>query len=157
MSSTFSKLYAMYGDWLRAKARSMGATDSEDVTQQTFLRVIASMPLDQIGRPRALLRTVASNLHRDTHRRIQAQGGAAIALDELPASQSPWVAPDQETSLLLKQVVLSLPPIYRDTFVLNRFMGFTYAQIAQRFGITTKAVEYRMARALALCLEALKD
>ena len=64
---------------------------------------------------------------------------------------------DQEQGYLLKQVILGLPPIYRDTFVLNRFMGLTYGEIAQRYGITTKAVEYRMSQALALCEAALRD
>jgi len=69
----------------------------------------------------------------------------------------PRTCPDQEAGLLLKQVILALPPIYRDTFVLNRVVGLTYAEIAQRQGISPKAVEYRMSRALVLCQAMLRD
>lgn len=52
---------------------------------------------------------------------------------------------------------MGLPPLYRDVFILNRFVGLTYPEMAARYGVTVKAIEYRMSRALALCEAALRD
>lgn len=110
-----------------------------------------------VEHPKAYLARTARNIVIDQARARRARGGAALALDDLDDASAPWVAPDQEAALLLKQVILGLPPLYRDVFILNRFVGLTYEQIAQRYGVTVKAVEYRMSRALALCEAALRD
>ena len=157
MSPTLSELYQKYANWLRARARTMGTSDPEEIAQQAFLRVVSSKRQKEIESPQAFLATVASNLLLDASRKVRTQGGVPAALDEIQAPNMPWVAPDQESALLLKQVILGLPPIYRDTFILNRFIGLTYAEIARRQGVTVKAVEYRISRALALCQEALRD
>mgnify|MGYP003779502545 CR=1 FL=1 len=52
---------------------------------------------------------------------------------------------------------MAMPPLYRDTFMLNRLEGYTYVEIAERLGISVKTVEYRMSRALALCRKALSE
>lgn len=128
----------------------------EDVAQEALLRTVTHQGRAEVIHPRAFLGQVARNIAVDHARRLEARGGA-LALEELDDASAPWVAPDQETGLLLKQIILGLPPIYRDVFVLNRFVGLTYGEIAERFGITTKAVEYRMSRALALCATALRE
>lgn len=144
--------------WLRKLAGSLvSGRDVEDLVQETIIRTEQTDSDRIIVAPNAYARQVARNLVIDGARSAQARGGNALPLDDIDAASTSWVAPDQESALLLKQVILSLPPIYRDTFILNRFMGFTYVEIAQRYGITTKAVEYRMSRALALCQEALSD
>jgi RNA polymerase sigma-70 factor (ECF subfamily) len=132
--------------------------DAEDLAQEAALRLLASDPDIRISSSaEAYARRTVRNLAIDGVRRVASQGGILTAFDNLSEALAPSVGPDQESALLLKQVILGLPPIYRDTFVLNRFIGLTYAEIAQRQGITVKAVEYRMSRALALCAEALRD
>ena len=143
--------------WLRALAHSLvGSSDAEDIAQQVALRTVARGPM-AVRHPRAYLARVARNLVIDEARKLRVRGGAALALDDVDESALPFTAPDQETALLLKQIILGLPPLYRDVFILNRFTGLTYEEIALRCGITVKAVEYRMSRALALCQEALRD
>ena len=44
-----------------------------------------------------------------------------------------------------------MPQLYRDVFVLSRFGGMTYPEIALSFGISVKTVEWRMSRALEYC------
>jgi RNA polymerase sigma-70 factor (ECF subfamily) len=44
-----------------------------------------------------------------------------------------------------------MPPLYRDIFVLNRFGGMTYPEIARARGISVKTVEWRMSKALEHC------
>lgn len=107
---------------------------------------------------RAFLRHSAKNVAIDQFRRQRARGGGrTVTLEDAYDAPALAYLPDQESALLLKQVVLALPPLYRDVFILNRFMGLTYAEIAAKYGLSVKAVEYRMSRALALCEDALRD
>lgn len=142
---------------LRHLAREAGLSeDRRDRLQQAALRLLGREDQANVRHPRAYLAQTLRNLAVDEARRVRASGGAALALDEVE-DRLPSVAPDQETTLLLKQVILGLPPLYRDVFILNRFVGLTYEQIAARQGVTPKAIEYRMSRALALCQDALRD
>lgn len=104
------------------------------------------------------LKRAARNFAVDQFRRQRARGGGnSVPLEDAYDAPALSYPADQESALLLKQVILALPPLYRDVFILNRFMGLTYAEIAHRYGLSVKAVEYRMSRALALCEEALRD
>lgn len=130
--------------------------EAADIAQDTFLR-LATNPPDEVRHPKALLMTVATNLARDAHRRQARQGGVHLSLDEAYAENEPWCAPDQETALLLKQIILSMPSLYRDVFVLSRFAGLSYEEIAERCNVSVKTVEWRMSKALAHCATLLRD
>lgn len=149
--------FQQHTTWLERLAHRLVGPSAEDLAQETWTRKLAREASAEERSPRAYLATIARNLATDHARRSHVRGGPAVALDDLPEHLAPSFAPDQDSAILLKQVILALPPIYRDAFVLNRFVGLTYAEIAQRYGITTKAVEYRMSRALALCQEMLRD
>ncbi|MFN3573990.1 MAG: RNA polymerase sigma factor [Phenylobacterium sp.] len=141
--------------WLQRAAQFFkSGPEAQDAVQTALERALRSGAT--IRHPRAYLAQTLRNLAVDEARRVRASGGAALALEEVE-DRLPSVAPDQETTLLLKQVILGLPPLYRDVFILNRFVGLTYEQIAARQGVTPKAIEYRMSRALALCQDALRD
>jgi len=129
--------------------------NEDDLAQEASLRAIESGTA--IRHPRAFLTRVARNIAIDEARKLKVRGGLALQIDALPDQMAPWVGPDQETALLMKQVILGLPELYRDVFILSRFHGLSYQEIAAERGITVKAVEYRMSRALALCEEALRD
>ncbi len=65
----------------------------------------------------------------------------AIAIDELAAA--------------IHAAVASLPPRCREVFELSRRDGLRYAEIAERLGVTIKAVEAQMGRALRTMRERL--
>lgn len=151
-------------DWIlsalriAAKRRWSGAElSAEDASQEVAARLLStSSGADVVRAPNAFLGQAIRNLAIDEHRKVRSRGGNALPLGDLDDASTPWVAPEQESALLLKQVILGLPAIYRDTFILNRFIGLSYVEIAQRYGITVKAVEYRISRALTLCQETLE-
>ena len=144
--------------WLRRTlAGRFARRSTEDLAQDTFLRLATSPPAEEIRHPKALLMTVATNLARDEMRRQARQGGAHLSLDEAYAENEPWSPPDQETALLLKQIILSMPSLYRDVFVLSRFAGLSYEEIAERCKVSVKTVEWRMSKALAHCAALLRD
>jgi len=152
-TASLDALYRQYSGWLaRALTARFRATPVEvdDIVQETYLRV-ARYEADQAARnPKALLMRIAVNLARDHMRRNVVRGGLAGQHEH--EADEPSAPPDQHDRALLKQIVLELPPIYRDVFVLNRFTGLTYEEIASHVGISVKAVEWRMSRALAMIL-----
>lgn len=133
-------------------------TSDEDIRQEAAIRLLQRTSRARIRTPGTFGAALAQNLAIDHYRRERARGGGrTVTLDDAHDAPALSYLPDQESALLLKQVVMALPPLYRDVFILNRFMGMTYAEIAAKYGLSVKAVEYRMSRALALCEEALRD
>ncbi len=131
--------------------------EADDLVQELALRLHNARGA-QVQSPEAFVARVTRNVAIDQYRRERARGGGrTVSLDDAYDAPSLAYLPDQDSALLLKQVVMALPPLYRDVFILNRFMGMTYAEIAARHGLSVKAIEYRMHRALALCEEALRD
>lgn len=146
-------LHRAHGNWLIAfLRRRFGPDEAEDLAQETYVRLVGKAV--QIRNPRALLARIALNAARDQARR-RAVRPTLVVEDAAPLGVGS--GPDQEQDLLLKQVILALPPRLRETFVLSRFAGLSYEEIAARLGISVKTVEKRMTKALALCGKALRD
>ena len=157
LSGAFRALYTREFAWLSRAIRALDKTASfEDVAQDAFVRFSEIADGRQTRHPRALLLRIATNLLRDqwrkTGRRERPDYRASLA-DHEPAS----VWGDQFESALLHDLVRSLPPLQREVFVLSRFGGKSTAEISTICGISVKAVETRMTRALALCAERLRD
>jgi RNA polymerase sigma-70 factor (ECF subfamily) len=138
------RVYREHGNWLMAfLRRRFGHQDAEDFAQETYLRAVSVEA--HVRNPRAFLVRIALNVARDQIRRRKARPvlvrEGAPALDE--ASQA--------EALLLKQAILALPPKLQEVFLLSRFAGLTYEEIAHRCGISVKTVEGRMTKALAMC------
>lgn len=150
--------YRSLSPWLRHRLlHSIGATggDVEDVVQESFIRLGRYSPADRSRHPRALLIRIAKNLSRDRHRRSAARGGGrTVSLDDPAAQAAPGFAyqADQEFLIDLKRAVLDLPDHLRDTFMLARFTPMTHAEISAHLGISTKTVEWRIRKAVSICL-----
>ena len=149
------ELYREHFAWLvRALRRRFGWQLAEDLAQQTFLRLRGYEGAD-IRRPRALLLTVARSALIEQRRRAQVRAPDVFAAAELHDRTGSF-AGEQDAQLLLKQIIMSLPPKLRDVFVLSRFAGMTYPQIADHLNISQKTVEARMTKALAFCMAQLR-
>ena len=138
-------LYRRYAVWLARRLRArLGPEEAADVVQETYIR-IAPYAQDGIRHPRAFLLRVALNLVRDASRRDARRSNALL----VPGSDVE--TPSQIDQLMLSQIVQAMPPLYRDVFVLSRFDGMTYVEIAETLDISTKTVEWRMSKALDYC------
>lgn len=156
VTDALSALAARFALLSRRSPDARRTADAEDVLQEAAVRLLRSNRL--VNQAHGYARRVATNVAIDQYRRERARGGGrSVALEDAYDAPALAYPADQESALLLKQVILGLPPLYRDVFILNRFMGLTYAEIAAKYGLSVKAVEYRMHRALALCEEALRD
>lgn len=147
--SDVAALYRTYAAWVNAfLARRFGREIAEDLAQETFLR-LTQHPTDWRS-PKALLARVALNVAQDHLRRENAQKRPRlVGAEHTPEGVS---LPEQHEALVHREVVSKLPRNLRDVYVLSRFAGMTYAEIAIHLGISVKAVEKRMTKALKLCM-----
>ena len=149
------QLYRLYAPWLVAMLRKRFGrgieADAEDVVQETYVRLAPHDP-EQIRRPQALLMRVASNLAKDLMRRRAVRGRHLRSVQNSPSQDPSVTLPGDE--LLVKELILSIPKTYRDVFVLSRFEGLTYEEIATRCGLSVKSVEWRLGKAIAHCMTA---
>ena len=156
---TIEDLYRSHGAWLEgALRRRFGRAVSEiaeDLVQETYLRLAPRALATVIERPRALLMRIASNLALD-HLRRRNLGERALARFADVRPPAPHQSAEPHAAMELQEVILGLPEPLRDVFVLSRFGGLTYEEIADHVGLSVKTVEWRMSRALALCAEHLR-
>ncbi|WP_309644762.1 sigma-70 family RNA polymerase sigma factor [Phenylobacterium sp.] len=149
-------LYRRYAGWLKAMLRRRFDRDQvDDLVQETYLRVGPYVSREDIRHPQGLLLRIAENLainEAKSRKRMRAYAQHATLIPNSAAQSAA-----QLEAILLQEVIASLPEIYRDVFVLNRFAGLSYAEIATRRQLSLKTVEWRMSKALALCAARLRD
>lgn len=154
-SGRLALLYSSHAVWLAAiLRRRYGADAADELTQETFVRLAKLPPTENLRDARAYLLHIARNLAKNRHR--DGRKRATEPLDEIAIAAARVEGP-QLQAVLFRQIMLALPPKLRDVLVLNHVRGLTYPEIAQLLGISVKAVEKRMSKALALCAAAMRD
>ena len=143
------------GRLLRFFARHGARQDAADLVQESFARLAgarAKRPDTAIERPEAYLSTIASNLLRD-RARVAARRPMAhhIPADEVPlAGDDPIAALEARDQLERVQATLArLSPKTRSVFLAHRRDGISYKEIAIQAGLSEKAVQRRMSKAIA--------
>lgn len=127
--------------------------DAQDAAQDTYARLLRYRQPGQAEISRTLVMRIASSVVIDRRRYNGAHRAAAhVDLDgvdmEAPATSPEQIVSDQEELAMVKTVMLQLPPRRREVFVLSRVNGMTYPQIARELGISVKAVEKHITKAL---------
>lgn len=152
------ELYRRYAPWLGAMLRRRFGrgidADAEDVVQETYARLTAR-DASEIHRPQALLMRMASNLAKDLLRR-RAVRSRHVQRVQQAAGQDEGAATAVD-DLLFKEAILSIPERYRTVFILSRFDGLTYEEIGTRCGLSVKAVEWRLGKAIEHCIGRVQD
>ena len=145
----------------RYLSRQLGNSDvTEDAVQETFLRMLRYREIGDAGECRALLFRVATSVVVDRQRYAKARrANDHCTIDDLELS-SDEPQPDHnlsshQTLVLLRRAILALPPRCREVFLLHRFEGLSYRDIARRFGTSERTVENQISHALAVCRRAL--
>ncbi|HET8728198.1 MAG TPA: RNA polymerase sigma factor, partial [Alphaproteobacteria bacterium] len=108
-----------------------------------------------------LFRT-ARNLVTDHYRAARRAYSAATPDSEWQALPDPQ--PSAEAVILsremldvVRQAIADLPPRGREVFLLHKFEGLSYAEIAARLGIAKNTVVVHMVRSLAHCKRRLDE
>ena len=83
-------------------------------------------------------------------RHLQVQKKSAVYVEALsePAEQADADAQAGELHDAIRDAIASLPPRSREVFLMSRERNLRYSEIAEQLGVTVKAVEANMSRAL---------
>ncbi|MES2136947.1 MAG: RNA polymerase sigma factor [Pseudomonadota bacterium] len=124
-----------------------------DLVNESFLRLLRMAPgnLGRIEQPEAYLRRISINLLRRWGK-AEAFRAAAMPTPDLavdPLVDQVAVLESRDTLRRLEQAVSKLKPKTREIFIAHRVHGFTYAEIAERTGLSVKGVEKQMSKAIA--------
>ena len=146
----FAELIARHGDRIASLARRMlgPSGDTDDIVQETFLRLWSQAPAWQPGGAKlsTWLYRVASNMCIDRLRKPSTSG-----LDALAEPADPGPRPDQDyiaarAALQVEQALQQLAPRQRMAIVLCHFEEMTNIEASQVMGLTVEALESLLAR-----------
>lgn len=138
------------------RRRVSSEEDAQDIAQESLARLIRYR--DHAPETwSALLYRIAINALNDRARRAQTHhANDHVSLDEnvhalASSEQAHEHRLDTHQELArVQQALLRLPPRCRDIYLLNRIDGMSYPEIATHCGISVKAVEKQIGKALAL-------
>lgn len=157
---TLHALYRDHNGWLQnwLKRRLGNAWDAADLSQDTFLRVLASaQPLAEVHEPRAYLLTVGKRLLSNFYARRSLEQTYLQALAQLPEESMP--SPEQrwlllETLQALDELLDGMAGVVRRAFLWSQLEGLGYREIAERLKVSERTVKRYMAQAYEHCLMA---
>lgn len=135
------------------RRQGLSETDAQDYTQETMTRILGKGGVASLANPQGYVFSVASNLLRDRARRRRTRAADAhVTVDgsdlvsDQPSPHRQLVA-HQELERI-REAILALPPKSQRVFVLHRFEGLTYPEIAELMGLSRSSVEKYMMSAL---------
>lgn len=157
VSISSSCFYHKHHGWLTGwlDKRVNCSFDAQDLAQDTFVRVIdSSIKINELREQHNYLLTIARGLTVDLFRRRTLERQYREALVNLPEQE--WPSAEQHVIILqtLNEVDImfaGLPTKVRQAFILSRFEGLTYPEIASEMEISLRSVNNYLAQALEHC------
>nr|WP_269807950.1 RNA polymerase sigma factor [Pseudomonas agronomica] len=153
-------LYRDHRGWLLAWLRRnvACAQRAEDLSQDTFVRLLGREDLKAPREPRAFLVAIAKGLLFDYFRRAALEQAYLTELMLIPEGEQPSV---EEQHLILEdlrnidRLLGKLPSKARAAFFYNRLDGLGHAEIAERLGVSVPRVRQYLAQGMRQCYIAL--
>lgn len=159
--ASYGRLVERYQTVAHRTAFALGAgEDTADVVQEAFLKAYVALDRFRVTEPFRpwLLRIVVNEAHNrwrwsSRHRTVP----LPLVADDLsaPARTPEQVAEDQETSRLLRDALLALPPRQREVVVCRYLLELSERETAQVLGVPFGTVKSRLSRGLAALQAAL--
>jgi RNA polymerase sigma factor (sigma-70 family) len=123
---------------------------AEDITQETFLKVWEKRDFIEVATIGPLLFKISRNLFLNTvdHSKVALR----FIADYQPTQYSDppdYVLEMNDFDIRLQEAIAALDEKNRTVFLMNRIDDLTYNQIAENLGLTVKAIEKRMSKAMA--------
>lgn len=151
------EIYVAHYSWLHSwMRRKLGSTErAEDLSHDTFVRLMDSRQAESIKEPRAFLLKLAHDIIVNFWRRQDLERAYLDAIAALPEA----LAPSPEDRLLAVEVLReldamlnNLPDKVRRAFLMSHLDHLTYAEIGVRLGVSERMVKKYMAQAMLNCL-----
>lgn len=137
--------------------RAGNRDDAEDLTQETFVRLLASSEAGRLENAEAFVFQVAMNLLRDRSRRLAVRGHRlSLSDDETIHETIADLVEDRAAERVIlgrEELALALKALdelgerARDIFILARLENMKHRDIAALFGISVSTVEKHVMRA----------
>ncbi|MDZ5434724.1 RNA polymerase sigma factor [Pseudomonas fluorescens] len=159
-SELVGALYRDHRGWLLAWLRRNVACPqrAEDLSQDTFVRLLGREELKEPREPRAFLVAIAKGLLFDYFRRAALEQAYLTELMLIPEAEQPSVEAQQMILEDLKNIdhlLGKLSSKARAAFLYNRLDGLGHAQIAERLGVSVPRVRQYLAQGIRQCYVAL--
>lgn len=153
-------LYRDHRTWLLAWLQRSTACRqrAEDLSQDTFVRLLGREQLDVPREPRAFLVAVAKGLLFDHFRRAALKQAYLTELASRPEAEQP--SPEIQHLILedlkaIDRLLGKLSSKARAAFLHNRLDGMGHAEIAERLGVSVSRVRQYIAQGMRQCYVAL--
>ncbi|KQN44427.1 RNA polymerase subunit sigma [Pseudomonas sp. Leaf48] len=159
-SELVGALYRDHRGWLLAWLRRSVACPqrAEDLSQDTFVRLLGREELKAPREPRAFLVAIAKGLLFDYFRRAALEQAYLTELMLIPEAEQPSVEEQQMILEDLKNIdnlLGTLSSKARAAFLYNRLDGLGHAEIAERLGVSVPRVRQYLAQGMRQCYIAL--
>lgn len=124
---------------------------AEDIAQETFLKVWEKRETIKTETVKSLVYTIANNifLNQLEHQKVHLKFTVKFKPNDIVKENPEYEMEVKEFDKKLHCAINGLDEKKRIVFLMNRIEKYTYNQIAENLGITVKAVEKRMEKALA--------
>jgi RNA polymerase sigma-70 factor (ECF subfamily) len=149
----FKKLFDQHFEEIRRYIffRSGDPNLSDDIAQQTFLKLWEKQILVLPGKEKALLFKIAGNEFIDTIRKRKLEIDFASGFSEISEISTPdEILEVKELKERFNLVLGKMKEKQRLVFLMSRMEGLKYSEISVRLNISVKAVEKRMNGALSM-------
>ncbi|MDD3034364.1 MAG: sigma-70 family RNA polymerase sigma factor [Bacteroidales bacterium] len=138
---------------------------SNDIAQETFIslwnsRLTLNVDLNLRAYTFTIARNKSLNVLRERYHTVSNQKDRReikAFIDTLSSEYADASINSLDIERIIKDVYEQLPETIRESFVMSRESGLTYNEIAQRKGLSVKAIEYHINVALKLFKKKLKD
>lgn len=129
-----------------------------DITQDTFMRIWEKGLKPEKGKEKALLFKIAGDIFISDYRRKQtALKFAGVARQEHENPSGDHEVDYKELKANYEKTLSAMNEKQRVVFLMSRYDGLKYKEIADHLNISVKAVEKRMNQALDYLKKHLKD
>ncbi|MDD2797400.1 MAG: sigma-70 family RNA polymerase sigma factor [Bacteroidales bacterium] len=152
MQQEFKVLFDTYFDSVRGFLFYRCGDDelSSDIAQEVFLRIWEKQLMPEKNKEKALLYKIANDLFISHYRRkvTEMNYTQSLVIDETEAGSHQELE-YAELSETYNRALSEMAEGYRVAFLMSRVEELKYSEIAERLGISVKAVEKRMTNALS--------
>ena len=149
---TYQNLFMTYSEQIRNFLIYRGSEQkqAEDIVQETFIKLWENCKKVLPSKAKSYLYTLASNAFKNEMAHMKVRLKYVKSQDAHAANiETPeFTMEADEFKVKLENAIADLTPAQREVFLMNRIDKKRYTDIAEELGISVKAVEKRMGKAL---------